>query len=161
MLKGVLFTVITLFTASVCQASPLKGDRAPDFKALTSAGVEISLAEYRGKIVVLDFFATWCAPCRQLTSFLVELEKKSKGSNLKIIGMDVEDSGKEKITAYIREKGINYPLVYAQDNIQSLYGVRSLPLLYIVGKDGTIAGKFQGFNGDIAASIESLLKRIQ
>ncbi len=161
MLKRVLITVITLLTVSICHASPVKGDRAPDFKAVTREGVEISLADYHGKVVVLDFFATWCSPCRQLTSLLIDIERRSKGSALKIIGMNVEDSGEKKITAYIREKGINYPLVYANDRVQSLYGVKSLPTLYIVGKDGTIAGRFQGFNQDIANSIESLLKKIQ
>lgn len=161
MLNGIAAAFVILLTAAICHATPVRGDRAPDFKAVTSAGAEISLADYHGKVVILDFFASWCSACRQLTSFLVGIEKRPQNSDLKIIGLNVEDSGREKSSAYRREKGINYPLIYADDRIQSLYGVRSLPLLYLVGKDGTIVGKFQGFNRDIAASLESLLKRIQ
>jgi len=108
--------------------------------------------------VIIDFFATWCASCRELTPFLADLAKKYK---VKIIGMDVEASGEEKINAYIRKYGISFPVVYADDKVQSLYGIRSVPVVYIIGKDGIIAGKFQGFNRDIAASLESLIKRIQ
>jgi cytochrome c biogenesis protein CcmG, thiol:disulfide interchange protein DsbE len=109
-------------------------------------------------VVILDFFATWCPSCRQLPPFLADIEKRYK---VKIIGMDVEDSGEEKINAYIRKNGISFPVVYADDKVQSLYGIRSVPVIYVIGKDGIIAGKYQGFNKDIAASLESLIKSIK
>ena len=158
MLKGIAAVLIMLLSASLCHALPGKGEKAPDFRARTNTGTVLSLADYSGKVVILDFFATWCASCRQLPPFLADIVKKY---DVKVIGMDVEDSGEEKINAYIRKHGISFPVVYADDKVQSLYGIRSVPVVYIIGKDGTIAGKFQGFNKDIAASLESLIKSIK
>jgi thiol-disulfide isomerase/thioredoxin len=144
--------------ASVCSAAPIKGDRAPDFKAATNSGATLSLADYSGKVVILDFFATWCPSCRKAVPFLVELEKKYR---VKVIGMDVEETGKEKINSYIRENSVDFPVVYANDDVQGSYGIRSVPVLYIVGKDGTISGKFQGYNNEIAAAMETLIKQLR
>jgi cytochrome c biogenesis protein CcmG, thiol:disulfide interchange protein DsbE len=157
MLKGIATVLTMLLTGSLCHALPVKGDRAPDFRGGTNTGTVLSLADYSGKVVVLDFFATWCASCRQLTPLLVDIEKRYK---VKIIGMDVDDSGEEKINAYIRKYGISFPVLYADDKVQSLYGIRSVPVIYVIGKDGIIVGKYQGFNKDIAASLESLIKSI-
>lgn len=150
--------LLFLLAVSVCHAAPKIGDKAPGFRAVTSSGTAISLSDYVGKTVILEFFATWCVSCRQLPPFLVDMENKYK---VKIIGMDIDDSGKEKIDAYVRKHGISFPVVFAEDKVQILYGIRSVPVLYIIGKDGTISGKFNGFNKDIAASIESLLQKAQ
>jgi thiol-disulfide isomerase/thioredoxin len=158
MLKGIAAALIMLLNGSLCHALPVKGDKAPDFRGSANTGKVLSLADYSGKVVILDFFATWCASCRQLSPFLVDIEKRHK---VKIIGMDVDDSGEEKINAYTRKNGISFPVVYAEDKVQSLYGIKSVPVLYVIGKDGIIAGRFQGFNEEIGAALESLIKRIQ
>jgi len=158
MLKRLTAAGILLLTVAIGHAAPAKGDRAPDFRAAAARGAVIDLADYRGRIVVLDFFATWCAACSQATAFLSDIDRQYKGAGLQIVALDVEETDREKLTAYIREKGIGYPLVYADDKVQKIYGVTSLPLLYIIGKDGIILGKFHGFNREIAASIEALLQ---
>jgi len=158
MLKGLTAAVILLLTVSIGHAAPAKGDKAPDFRAAANRGPAINLSDYRGRIVILDFFATWCTACSQAAGFLVEIDRKYKGGGLKIVALDVEDTGMEKIDAYIRKKGIDYPVVSADDRVQQFYGVTSLPLLYIIDRDGIIVGRFQGFSREIAVSIEQLIK---
>jgi thiol-disulfide isomerase/thioredoxin len=158
MLIRTLIAAMIFATTSVCSAAPAKGDRAPDFKAVANSGAPLSLADYSGKVVILDFFATWCPSCRKAVPFLLDLEKRYK---VKVVGMDVEDTGKEKINSYIRENSVDFPVVYADDDVQGSYGIRSVPVIYIIGKNGTISGKFQGYNSEIAAAMETLIKQLR
>ena len=158
MLKPLAALLLVPLLVAVCSAAPVKGDRAPDVTGVTSNGAPLALADYSGKVVVLDFFATWCASCRQLTPLLVDLGKRYK---LKVIGLDVDATGKDKLDTYIREKGITYPVAAASDKVQRDYGVRALPMVYVIGRDGRIAASFTGFNRQIAATLEALVKSLQ
>lgn len=148
-----LVLILVLF-AQVSFAMPGNGDLAPDFDWVSSNGTKTSLSDLRGQVVIIEFFAVWCSPCRQLSTFLVDLGKRSR---VKIIGLNVEDWKAEQTAEYVRKKGIPYPVVYANEQIQKIYGVKSLPLLYIIGKDGKIIASFNGYNRDVARSIEQIV----
>jgi len=132
---------------------------APDFSLTTSAGKILKLSDYKGKAVIIDFWATWCPPCRKGIPDLVELKKKYGSKGLEIIGVSVDRETKADVIPFIKDKGINYPVVYADDNIVVNYGgIRAIPTSFVIDKQGKIIASYEGLISSL--TYENHIKKI-
>jgi len=119
--------------------------KAPDFSLISLNKNEIKLSNYRGKVIILDFWATWCPPCRAEIPFFIELYKQYKEQGLAIIGVATSDE-KNKVEAFAKNYKINYPVVMGNEKIVEDYGgIRGLPTTFIIDKEGNIREKFIGY----------------
>jgi peroxiredoxin len=117
---------------------------APDFSLPQLNGQTLQLSAYRGKVVLLDFWATWCDPCREETPHLVELQNKYRNQGLQIIGVSMDDSP-EPVREFYQRFQMNYPVVMGNAKIGELYGgVLGLPIAFVIGRDGRIYAKHIG-----------------
>ena len=131
---------------------------APDFSLAQLDGQPLQLSSYRGKVVLLDFWATWCVPCREETPHLVELQQKYRDSGLQIIGVSMDDSP-DPVRRFYREFHMNYPVVMGNAQTGELYGgVLGLPIAFYVGRDGKIEAKRIGAQS--ASAIEDEIKKL-
>lgn len=137
-----------------------KGQPAPHFKVVSTSGQKITEANYSGYVLILDFFASWCAPCRESIPHLVNLNQKYGKQGLQILGMSLDEEADSGLTEFVREKKINYPVALANEDIQTEYGLRSVPTLFVITKKGIVAEKFMGFNDDTAKRMEQLIKKL-
>ncbi len=122
-------------------------EKAPDFTAADMNGSEISLSGYRGKTVILNFWATWCPPCKAEIPELINFEKNISGKNAVLIGINADSGGnsKDSVKEYIREKGINYPVIPDPGGrISNLYGIKTLPSTIVISGDGKIVLRHTG-----------------
>ncbi len=142
------------------RAQPKVGRAAPDFRVLTTSGQRVSLENYRGYVLVLEFFATWCEPCRVSTPHLVQLKRKYGKQGLEVLGLGVGDEGDRAIASFAHEFRINYPLAEAGDKVQSGYGIRSVPVTLVIDRNGEIAETFRGYSDEIRRSMELLIKKL-
>jgi thiol-disulfide isomerase/thioredoxin len=119
-------------------------DPAPEFKLISLDAKLISLDDFRGKVVFLNFWATWCGPCRAEVPDLVELQKEFK-DRLQIIGLDVDDDDAAEVRKYIAETGMNYPVAMATDDVRTAYGgIPALPTSFILDTEGRVVQKHTG-----------------
>ena len=117
---------------------------APDFSLQRLDGTNLSLSSYRGNVVLLDFWATWCAPCREETPHLVELQQKYGDQGLQIIGVSMDDSP-DPVGPFYREFHMNYPVVMGTAHTGELYGgVLGLPIAFLIDREGRIYRKHLG-----------------
>ena len=118
---------------------------APEFSLKDVDGRSVSLAEYKGKVVLLNFWATWCGPCKIEIPWFVDFEQKYKDRGFAVLGVAMDEEGWEVVKPYLTESKINYRVVMGNDSIASLYGgVDSLPTTFILDKDGRIASTHVG-----------------
>ena len=104
----------------------------------------LRLSDYRGKIVLLDFWATWCDPCREETPHLVELQNKYRDQGLQIIGVSMDD-GPEPVREFYQQFHMNYPVVMGNAEVSERYGgVLGLPIAFVIGRDGRIYARHIG-----------------
>jgi peroxiredoxin len=117
---------------------------APDFTLPQLDGQDLSLSSYRGRVVLLDFWASWCAPCREETPHLMELQQKYGSRGLQILGVSMDDSP-EPARAFYQQFHMNYPIVMGNANTGELYGgVLGLPIAFLIDRDGRIRAKHIG-----------------
>lgn len=125
-------------------ASPAEHALAPDFSLPNLSGGELDLSTYRGKVVLLDFWATWCVPCREEIPHFVDLQNQYRDQGLQIIGVSMDDSPEPALVFYKTLK-MNYPVVMGNAKIGELYGgVLGLPIAFVIGRDGRIYAKHVG-----------------
>ena len=121
-----------------------QGSLAPDFSLADLAGENVHLSTYRGKVVLLDFWATWCDPCRDEIPHLVELQNKYGAQGLQIIGVSMDDEP-EPVREFYQQFKINYPVVMGNAKTGELYGgILGLPIAFLIGRDGRINTKHIG-----------------
>jgi peroxiredoxin len=159
----ILFVTIAaslLATSGPVDAAPRSGQPAPDFKVISTTGQTISQDNYRGHVLIVDFFATWCQPCRQSIPHLVEINRKYGKQGLQILGLSVDEDGERVVKTFSEEFRVNYPLALAGEAATVDFGVRSVPVMYLIDKKGKVAEVYRGYSDEMARSLEQSIKRL-
>ena len=118
-------------------------------------------ADFRGKVLVLDFYATWCEPCRAETPRLVQMQKDYGSRGLQVIGLNVGgDDDREKVPAFAKEFGIEYPLAFPDDNLvdQYLTDNQNIPQSFVFDRNGDLVKRFIGYSSTSGAELERIVK---
>lgn len=148
-------------TASAQSVKPTKDRKvAPDFVLKDASGKQVKLSDYRGKAVVLDFWATWCGPCKVEIPWFVEFQRKYKDRGLVILGVASGDEGWDIVKPFATQMKINYPILLGNDATADLYGgIEALPTTFIIDRDGRVAKLHIGLASkeDFQNAIEKVL----
>ena len=141
-------------------AMPRPGQPAPNFKVVTTSGQTVSHENYRGYVLVIDFFASWCIPCREAVPHLVEMNRKYGKQGLQVLGLSADEDGERVVKSFAEEHHINYPVALAGETVQTDFGIRAVPVLFVIDKKGKVVEIFRGFSDEIGRSMEQLIKRL-
>ncbi|MDD2898415.1 MAG: TlpA disulfide reductase family protein [Desulfuromonadaceae bacterium] len=161
-IRTLLVILVASFLSSPGQgdAAPRTGQPLPNFRVISTTGQSITQENYHGHVLVLDFFATWCQPCRQSIPHLVEMNRKYGKQGLQILGVSVDEDGERVVKAFTEEFRVTYPLAMAGDALTVDFGVRSVPVMYLIDKKGKIAEVYRGYTAEMARSVEQSIKRL-
>jgi thiol-disulfide isomerase/thioredoxin len=135
--------------------------KAANFSLKSANGKSYELRKYKGKVVIVNFWATWCGPCRKEIPDFIEAYKKYKNKGLVIIGIALDTAGWSAVTPFVEESKMNYPVVLANQKVVENYGgVEAIPTTFIVDKKGYIADQQIGVMSlqELEAKLQPLLK---
>jgi peroxiredoxin len=148
-----LFTAVTLLSlylttpvrisAAITRVEARKP--APNFALTDATGAIVRLSDYKGQVVVLDFWATTCGGCKVEIPWFMEFKNKYKAARFAVIGVSTDDDGWKTVKPYVEQKKINYPVVVSTEDVAKLYGgVQELPMTLLIDRDGKVADTHVG-----------------
>jgi len=160
----ILVAILIQFPLGCKREAPKeKRPLAPDFTLTSVDGEPITLSQLRGKVVLLDFWATWCAPCRLAIPHINDLYKAYRERGLEIIGLSLDKGSPERVRKFALNIGIEYTIIMADDDLVKKYGISPIPTTYLIDREGHITNKWVGFSKNlmskIAAETEKLLSK--
>ncbi len=129
-------------TRTTSAATALTKDRkaAPDFNLKDAKGMPVKLSDYKGKVVLLNFWATWCGPCKVEIPWFIEFEKTYKDRGYATLGVSMDDDGWQAVTPFVKQNALNYRVTVGNDRVAQLYGgIDSLPSTFLIDREGRIA----------------------
>jgi peroxiredoxin len=119
--------------------------KAPNFSLKDANGATVNLADYKGKVVLVNFWATWCGPCEVEIPWFVEFEQNYKNRDFAVLGVSMDDDGWKSVRPYIASHKINYRIVVGSEVVAQQFGdIDSLPTSFIIDRDGRIAANHVG-----------------
>ena len=133
---------------------------APDFELKDANGHTVRLSDYRGKVVLLDFWATWCGPCKIEIPWFREFERENKDKGFAVLGVAMDEEGWDVVKPFAHYMNINYRLVIGNESIADQFGgVDALPTTFLIDREGKIAAVHVGLSGkrDFEDGIRDLL----
>jgi peroxiredoxin len=149
-------------SAIAASLKPAKDRRkAPDFALKDADGRTVRLSDYRGKVVLLDFWATWCGPCKYEIPWFMDLERRQKDRGFAVLGVSMDDDGWEIVKPFIAQLGVNYRILVGTDETAQLYGgIDALPTTFLIDREGKIAFVHVGLGNrrDFEDGVEQLLQ---
>lgn len=135
--------------------------KAPGFTLSNTDGKQVKLSDFRGKIVILNFWATWCPPCREEIPGFVKLQKEYK-NDLVILGVSLDTGSKGDVVPFMKKFKMNYPVLFGSTEVVRDYGgIQSIPTTFIIDQKGNIVNNFIGFRNEsiFKTEIEKMLKK--
>jgi len=123
---------------------------APDFTLKTLNGQDLALSQLKGKVVLLDFWATWCGPCRESIPHLIQLYKAYRENGFEVIGVSLDKGDVEIVRNFARSMDIPYPIVIASEEVVRNYRVTAIPTTFFIDKEGKIRERITGFSSAIS-----------
>ena len=161
---GVLVTscILGLLSLGSLAASDLTGQSAPDFVLKSSSGDNLRLSEYRGDVVMINFWATWCGPCRQEMPLLDDLYARYNRVGFNLLGVNIDDDA-SRAMRMIEELGVEFPVLFDDSKeVSRLYQVEAMPVTVLVDRQGTVRhvhhGYKPGYEEKYLTEIRSLLR---
>ncbi len=160
---GIVWTAALLASPTGQTAATTTPDTrktAPDFTLRDSGGASITLSRYKGRVVLLDFWATWCTGCKVEIPWYMEFQSKYKDDGLSVIGVSMDEDGWKSVKPFLKEHPISYSVVIGDPDLAKLYGVDSMPMTLLIDRDGRIAASHVGMvdKGAFEGEIQVLLK---
>ena len=137
----VIGSCLTTFAASSADAKMA----APSLQLQNLEGKSVRLSDFKGKVVVLNFWATWCSPCREEIPDLVSLQKEYAARGLVVLGVSMDEGDPARVASFAKKFGINYPLVMGDAKTAEAYGgIQVLPTTFIIDRKGNVVDGLQG-----------------
>lgn len=154
--------LITVFAATSLASSGLEGQVAPDFALKSSTGENLRLSEYRGNVVMINFWATWCGPCRQEMPLLDELYTRYERVGFSLLGVNIDDDSRRAMQM-IEDLGVSFPVLFdARKEVSELYEVEAMPVTVLVDREGNVRhvhhGYKPGYEDKYLDQVRSLLR---
>jgi len=160
--RSALAALGALFFASCTKRQAKDRRLAPEFSLKDADGKTVRLSDYRGKVVLLDFWATWCGPCKLEIPWFMEFERKYKDRGFAVLGVSMDDDGWPAIKPFLQELGVNYRVVLGNEKTGDAYGgIEALPTAFLIDRDGRVAFEHVGvssrrmFENDIEKLLEA------
>ncbi len=164
-----VFRILTLFLMLFilsCEKSNTRslevGSSAPDFVLFSIDEKKFTLSDYKGKVVLLEFWATWCPSCRMAIPEIEALYERFTGRDFIVLSINIDDeNAKEKVKNFLNEYNVSYPVLLDNGHVTRMYAVRGVPTIFVLDRQQRIAKKYLGYSpglGELLAQeIESLL----
>ena len=157
-----LGAILVIFTVSTLAASSLQGQVAPDFVLRSATGENLRLSEYRGDVVLINFWATWCGPCRQEMPLLDDLYGRYQRVGFNLLGVNIDEDSRRAMQM-VQELGVNFPVLFDENKeVSKLYEVEAMPVTILVDREGIVRhihhGYKPGYEEKYLTEIRSLLR---
>ena len=156
---GILAVMCLLSSACAARGTDKAPRTARDFALNDSDGALIRLSDYKGRVVLLNFWATWCHGCVLEIPWFIEFQERYKEKGLTIIGVSIDDSWKP-VKAFVEEKKVNYPIVLDTEGLRKIYELNSMPMTLLIDRSGAIAASYIGVvdKGACESKLRTLLE---
>ncbi len=162
----IICAIVVLFLALSCkkqEGQAPKESTVLDFTLADIQGTKVTLSGLKGKVVLVEFWATWCPPCRDSVPEMNKLYEKFRGRNFELLAIAIDGSSniRSDVGSFIKENGIAYRVLIDDDKASSVFGVINIPVVFLIDKNGNIVKKHTGFmpglSEELSNEIEVLL----
>jgi peroxiredoxin len=152
--------LVCLLSLIHCAKEEQPPSLAPDFSVKTLDGQEITLSRLRGKVVLVDFWATWCGPCRESIPHLIHLRNTYQAKGFEVIGLSQDKGDVETVRNFVKSLDIPYPIAMAPEEVSRSFRVSALPTAFLVDREGKIQQKMLGFSTAVAKQMTSKIEEL-
>lgn len=156
LIYGLWSIVLSLSLVAGCKEKGTKGGLDFTLKALD--GAEWTLSKQRGKVVIIDFWATWCRPCLQSIPVFNAVYDKYKEEDVSVIGVVLD--GEQALRRFLQQHKISYPVLIGTEDVARRYGIQAIPTTYIIDKSGSVASKHVGLSADFQETLEKEIEKL-